>query len=480
MIPAGFDTHERSAASGQARETRGRLGPPPGSDLAGLRWLGVWLPVVCLAVPVGLVGIIAATPDVGWPGRVAAYLLVMGIVTVGAYLFSDSIFGIVRQKEEAILSRNRDLAAMNEVGSVVNRSLDIDEVLTRTLDIVLEVTGAAGAAIFAREEGTGELKLRASRSLSAEAPLRAPAPASEGRPHQRSTSAVSRDTEEPASLGALVGDERFAHYVGLPLESRGEVVGVMGVLPRDPGPLAPEDVDLLDALGSQVAVAIENARLDAQLAAMSVVQERQRIAREMHDGLCQQLGYLHLKVGELETNPSLAAVQADLGLMKKVVARAYEEVRQAIFGLKMLSQGTKLVPTLAEYLKEFGEQTGIPVELTVGDEEAIRFPLGVEAQLTRIVQEALSNVRKHARAGHAWVTLEGDGAGTSLTIRDDGCGFDPREEAPGGRPSFGLQTMRERAEAAGGQLMVESERGAGTRVTVLLPPAMEESSKWTS
>jgi two-component system nitrate/nitrite sensor histidine kinase NarX len=424
-------------------------------------------------LPVGIVGIIASTPDIGWPGHLTAYLLVMGLVALGAYLFSNAIFAIVRQKEEEILRRNRDLAAMNDVGSVINGSLPLDEVLNRTLDVILGVTGAEAGEIFLQEEGTDALGLRAVRGVGRDSSARIAR-------LRLAENLLERITEEARTVVVHGSSDGPQTYAGVPLKSKGEVIGVMGIFAPGPGRVTPEDVELLDALGSQVAVAIENARLDAQLEALTVVQERHRIAREMHDGLSQQLGYLHLKVGELEEDPAIAPRRADLGLMKKVIARAYEEVRQAIFGLKMVSQNMELVPTLATYLKEFSEQTGIPVDLGVHDERNVRFPLLVEAQLTRIVQEALSNVRKHARAGHACVIFETDSAGASLTIRDDGGGFDPQEGASAGRSCFGLQTMKERAEAVGGVFTVESERGKGTQVTIRLPLPREESPAWTS
>jgi len=211
-----------------------------------------------------------------------------------------------------------------------------------------------------------------------------------------------------------------------------------------------------------------------------VMEERQRIAREMHDGLAQELGYLYLKVGEMETNPALSSIREDVRVMKKVVAGAYEEVQQAIFGLKMMvSKGLGLIPTFAEYLHEFSEQTGIAVKLRVADERATRFSPQVEIQMIRIVQEALTNVRKHARASNAWVTFGTDeGNRVKVTVEDDGRGFDPDKTTRPGQASFGLQTMRERAESVGGSFDVQSAPGEGARVVVWLAPANEEISIW--
>jgi signal transduction histidine kinase len=215
---------------------------------------------------------------------------------------------------------------------------------------------------------------------------------------------------------------------------------------------------------------------------VAVVEERQRIAREMHDGLAQELGYLNLKIGELEADlPSGASsnLRAELGRMKRVVAGAYEEVRQAIFGLRMMvSRGLGLVPILVEYLHEFGEQSGITVELRTADGGPPWLSPAAEVQLIRIIQEALANVRKHAQAEKAWVIFGTEGGKVKVVVQDDGQGFEPGEATRLGRGSFGLQSMRERAELMGGSFEVESRPGAGTKVIVLLPVSGQGAASW--
>ncbi|MFQ5882892.1 MAG: GAF domain-containing protein [Candidatus Methylomirabilales bacterium] len=446
-------------------------------ELARLRWLGVWLPVVCIGLLIGLLQVllIYLPLDLDCPIGIGVYLLLMGIVTGGAYLFSRFIFRIVQQKEQEIVRRNQELAALNAVSAVINESLDLDGVLSRALDKVLEVTGAQVGEIFLWEEGTEELVLRAFRGLFPEAFQEITRfKLSEGFPGRIAQAgkaiAVHDLPGDPQFLRRRVKELGFLSYAGVSLKSKGKMVGVMGIFALDPSRLTSEDVELLEALGNQMGVAIENARLYTRLKEMTVVEERHRIAREIHDGIAQELGYLYLKIRELEANPSTSAVQEDIRLMKKVAAGAYEEVRQAILGLKiMVSRGLWLVPTLAEYLHEFSEQTGIAVELKIADERATRLSPHAEVQLIRIIQEALANVWKHAQARHAWVIFDTEGAGARVTVQDDGRGFDPGEATRLGRASFGLQSMQERAESVGGTLKVESQRGKGTQVIVWLP-----------
>ncbi|MEE9229637.1 MAG: GAF domain-containing sensor histidine kinase [Acidobacteriota bacterium] len=459
------------------------------ADLKRLRWLGVWLPVVGIGLLIALVAVFIFYPHMGWRSSVVAYLMTMGIVTTGAYLFSHFIFRIVQQKEQEILRRNQELAALNAVGAVINESLDLDAVLNRALEKVLDVTGADAGEIFLGEEGSGDLVQHAFRGLFVEAFREITRfKLNEGFPGviaQAGKPIVVHDLHrDPRFLRKRVKEAGFRSFAGVPLRSKGRVVGVMGIACLQAGRLTSEDVNLLAVLGNQIGIAIENARLYAQLREMTTLEERQRIAREMHDGLAQELGYLHLKLGELEegiSSKSPSTLREELAQMKKVVEGAYEDVRQAIFGLKMMvSRGLGLIPTLAEYLHEFGEQTGIAVKLKIPDERATRLSPHAEVQLIRIIQEALANVRKHAQARQAWVTLEAEGVLAKVTIRDNGKGFQTGEAAGSGRATFGLQTMQERAESVSGTLEVKSQPGQGTEVTVHLPLRKQEVVSWTS
>jgi signal transduction histidine kinase len=156
--------------------------------------------------------------------------------------------------------------------------------------------------------------------------------------------------------------------------------------------------------------------------------------------------------------------------MTAISAHAYEEVRQSIFGLRtMVSRGLGLIPTLTEYLHEFSAQNGIGVELEVADGRPIHLSPASEVQLIRIIQEALTNVRKHAGAAHAWVRLHRQDPWVQVIIEDDGRGFDPATLASPDRLHFGLQTMRERAEGLGGKLEIDTAPGRGTRIVATLP-----------
>lgn len=209
------------------------------------------------------------------------------------------------------------------------------------------------------------------------------------------------------------------------------------------------------------------------LQTLATERERERIAREMHDGLAQALGYLHMHLGSLETRISPGVqdgIRDELRSMKKMAGEAYEEIRQSIFGLRtMVSRGLGLIPSLTEYLHDFSQQNGIPVDLQIGNNRTTTFSPDVEVQLVRIIQEALANIRKHAHATRAVVRFDVEGDRCCVTIRDDGRGFDPGKIPKDGSRHFGLQAMRERAEGIAGTLEIEAAPGLGTTILVRVP-----------
>jgi nitrate/nitrite-specific signal transduction histidine kinase len=256
--------------------------------------------------------------------------------------------------------------------------------------------------------------------------------------------------------------------------SRGpKAIGVICVASRETREFTLAENELLSALATQAAIAIENARLNEEVQSVGILKERERIAREMHDGLAQSLALLHLRLQRAQQQAATANMvetARDLRDMAAIADHTYEEVRQSIFGLRtMVFRSLGLIPTLTEYLHDFSVQSGIPVSLDVPDGLAIHLPPEAEVQLLRIIQEALANVRKHAGANQAWVRLSRQDSWVQAIIEDDGQGFDPTILAKDDRRHVGLQSMRERAAGVGGRLEIDTAPGRGTRVKAWLP-----------
>ena len=206
---------------------------------------------------------------------------------------------------------------------------------------------------------------------------------------------------------------------------------------------------MLTGLATQAAIAIERVRLAEEVRSLAAVQERERLAREMHDGLAQELGLLHLKLhGALDRVGDASAVTEALREMVDITRHAYEDLRQSIFGLRtFVSRGLGRSRPY-RVLHEFSRHNGIAVDLEVAEGSFARLPPSSEIQMVRIIQEALSNVRKHAATDRASVRLQWDGAWIRVTIQDHGVGWDPLTVPD--RLRFGLQGMRERAEGLEG------------------------------
>jgi signal transduction histidine kinase len=203
----------------------------------------------------------------------------------------------------------------------------------------------------------------------------------------------------------------------------------------------------------------------------AVMEERRRIARELHDGIAQSLSYLNLKTKQVSDSVSSQnTVQAltELGDIRKVVQDTYEDIRESIDQLGTEMRTLSIIPALANYSREFGENSGIKVQFDV----VKAFPnlsAAAELQLLRIAQEALTNVRRHALASDIEVKLEKNSHTVEMIVKDNGQGFvlSDLEESPPGY--HGLNIIKERAEGLGGSVDISTAPGEGTEVRVILP-----------
>ena len=250
--------------------------------------------------------------------------------------------------------------------------------------------------------------------------------------------------------------------------------GILGELcvTRAGLPFTQQERNLLGALADMASIAVRQARLHEAEEQWTIHAERDRIARELHDSLAQVLGVIHLQLRSLEAR---AKDEASLGIADELSAlaetadEAYSDVREAILGLReTVREDDGLEGSLREYLRKYSRQTGIAANLTCdGDTRRALSPRS-EVQLLRVVQEALTNTRKHAGASRVSVKIDCLGGGVTLTIEDDGVGFDPSIVSSSMDGGFGLASMRERVEQIGGRLDVRTAADQGTTIIVRL------------
>jgi signal transduction histidine kinase len=256
-------------------------------------------------------------------------------------------------------------------------------------------------------------------------------------------------------------------------------IGTLGLVTALPRRFSDSDVDTLSALATQVNLALEAARLRDELRILAIQGERERIAREMHDGLAQVLAYVNTKsqaVDEMLADGRVAEARKQLGELAAAARSVYVDVREAILNLSppvLPERG--LSSALEEYAARYAESSKLAVRFEA-TAEANRAPLSAEVQteVFGVAREALTNVRKHARAQRVTVALARDGSEVVLRISDDGVGFDSEKAGSGPEkwPHFGLAGMRERAEAVGGRIVWRSQPGSGSTVELRVPVAL--------
>jgi signal transduction histidine kinase len=233
-----------------------------------------------------------------------------------------------------------------------------------------------------------------------------------------------------------------------------------------------EERALQTGIATQAAQAVDRARALEPMGRRAATAERERLAREIHDTLAQILGFVNIKTGVVQewlTQGKVSQAQTELEQLSLLSQELYQDTRELVLGLHgEADTGDGISDMIQTYLERFSQFCNLP---TTFDASALNVTLSpaVEVQLLRVVQEALSNVRKHARATHAWVLLTREQDNVLLEIRDDGQGFDPAHPARSFGPRFGLQSMRERVESLHGTFAVHSAHSQGTRIQVTVP-----------
>jgi signal transduction histidine kinase len=454
---------------------RGRSDLGDARELRRLKWVAVLAPLLFLgALEVGR--LLYPVPFRGWPGILVLPAVVLG----GTFLFAEAVFGVVGDAQRRLAQQNRELLALHEAGLGILGELEPAAVLQKVVDRARELAGAnAGALSLIGEGGEIEAFLTSGGAHGACA-MGTPDGADGAVPTTDGTKATVRcafaagGPLDPASLAVSPVRRLSPSLLAVPIRSADRVLGTLYLAEKANGaPFAADDAETLERFATQAALAIENARLHRRVRALAITEERERIAREMHDSLAQVLGYVNTKAQAakaLLANGDTDRAAAQLGQLAEAARAAYADVREGILGLRTSPDRERgFADLLGEHLARWQEQSGVRVELDAPADALPALSPLAEVQLLRIVQEALTNVRKHAGAARAWVRLRPADGALAVEIEDDGAGFDPDGLGRTAFPRFGLATMRERAEAAGGSFEVDAAPGRGTRVRVRIP-----------
>ena len=283
---------------------------------------------------------------------------------------------------------------------------------------------------------------------------------------------VCSDTQCVGGCG-LLSDTHAASHVVAPLRIGDNVIGALCVSSSQPNHFSKESADVVTKLANTAAVALQNAQLYAQAERVAMLEERHRLAAEMHDGLGQTLSYLGLmtdQASDLLAEGRGEAAFERLQKTRETIEQTTGDVRRAINdlmdeSLRALDLRTRLQNTLAEFEKE----ANLSVHWQVDTAFTPDCPRQVAEQVLNVTREALKNVASHAEAKHVTARLGKNNGHYFISIEDDGIGFDTSQPEPSGH--FGLQIMLARAAHIGGELIIHSAPGAGSRVMFTFPNA---------
>jgi len=281
---------------------------------------------------------------------------------------------------------------------------------------------------------------------------------------------------EPVIFGDISVESRsktgLRALVGVPLTLQDEtVLGGLVLASRRVGAFKPRQVSMVQTISGHIALMVQYTSLIAEMKYKAMIDERSRLAREVHDGLAQTLGFLKLKAAQLKSyseQGDTKRLNETLQVVYDTLGDAYLEVRQAIDGLRLSTSSSNLDEWLQQAVSEFLENSDYSVHVCDPLEDPELTP-EVNAQLIRIVQEALNNIRKHSKGDQVWISCQEIGGDLILEVRDDGMGFDI-EDVPG-YSQHGMQGMRERADLIGADFQIISRPREGTTVRVRLPLA---------
>jgi signal transduction histidine kinase len=275
-----------------------------------------------------------------------------------------------------------------------------------------------------------------------------------------------RPATAPRGLNGTPGLAALA----LPLTVGARTIGILAAERRGRWTFSNAD-DLMEEI-DDAALRIETALLFSEVRAIATAEERKRLAREIHDGIAQELAFLGYVLDDLSARSEQDDVRQDLKDLRGQVTRVVGDLRLSIFELRSeVKNDAGLGSVVSDFVRSTGAATDMRVHLAL-DEAPLRLPYETEAQLLRIVQESVNNARKHSQADNLWVTCVVQPPNALLVVEDDGRGMQQRR-----KDSFGLQIMRERAERLGARLSITDRRGGGTRVEVTLgQPSVPEAN----
>jgi signal transduction histidine kinase len=426
----------------------------------------------------------AAIPSAGGTTETAAQVVLVYAATGALAGYARRLFVDAAAEQASYEDRvsrlteaNALLSQLTEVALTLPSSLDLGETVTAAMGHLQELFDFTGGAVLVLDAATGTWRSEAAAGLPAPPPMtinQLPPPLLRLALRNGSGTPDSGAVAEP-DLGThphhrgLWPDTRSGVYA--PLVARDHLVALVALEHKRAHNFGQRDAVVLTGLAEPLALAIDNGLWFDRLRMLGAEGERDRLARDLHDRFAQGLAYVNLELDRLARHPEPGPGMTEL---RREVQGLLGDVRETLRQLRSrVSERDGLADLLSAELPRFAGRTGISAQFAPNPKVG-RLPVAVEQELWRITQEALANVERHAKATAVEVSWSCDGRYGRLVVTDNGAGFDPAEV--GATPTSGMTAMRERANAVGARLLVDSHPGRGTWIQVELDTGQERAA----
>lgn len=414
-----------------------------------------------------------------------------GVLAQGFNRMADELQGLygelearVQSKTAQLAAQNRELTALYDMAAFLNQPGDIETMCRGFLQRVMRQFNAEGGSIRVIDPHADQMHLVVSEGLSAELEDQehcmkvdacfCGAATQQGVVIIRDFSKVAIPTTQPMNCAK----EGFTGLAVFRIVTQNAVLGSFSLHFAGQHDLPPAEVHLLETFGQRLGLALENYRLSAQARQLAVAAERNLVAQGLHDSIAQGLNYLNFQVQMLDDavkRKSMDEIHDIVPLLQTGISESYQDVRELLLNFRSKLEAGELKSAIADTLARFERQAGIPVTLEMQDLEGAPLPPEQQLQVLFILQEALSNVRKHAQAGKVVVRID-NRRDFELHIDDDGRGFDPAASSTTESQHIGLNIMQERAARLKAKLNITSSPGHGTCVSLILPQGEREAA----
>ncbi len=388
---------------------------------------------------------------------------------------SEDMQSQVHEQTHHIAQKTRSLEIIYDVAASINVSRDLDDLLTRFLHTLKEVVNARAAVVRLVTEDN-QMRLVASTGLD-EAVIQREQfiPAATclcGTAYNQGQVLYEHDVRHcDQIIGHTFFDstETFG-MIAVPLQYRDRTLGVYNLFVAAESLVESDELnELLTSIGRHLGMAIEKSRLDDEANRLSIMEERTRIAHELHDSLAQTLASLRFQARVLDENLRKGeepAVWHELEKIEINLDEAYAELRELITHFRAPIDKRGLVPAVQQLVNRFRNQTGIAIFLQQ-EWNIVQLPASIEVEALRIIQESLNNIRKHSQAHNVRVIVRSTPQGEcDILLEDDGVGMNTQANPDTHRDHYGLHIMAERAKRINADLRIESEPGEGTRINL--------------